>query len=117
MSEEKETDLDRPLWGAEAIGREAGLFKKEKETGQTVIDPKTGEPEVDIRRAFYLLESGLLPATKVGNQWSSTPRLVRGVWTEGAAEQTAARRKAKIAAGEAALAAQHRSRKLLRKRA
>jgi hypothetical protein len=55
--------LDRPIWGAEAIGREAGC-----------LDDKGN---VDLRRTFYLLEKGLLPAVKVGRQWSSTPRRLR----------------------------------------
>jgi hypothetical protein len=45
--------LDRPVWGAEAIGR--------------VIDRSEGE-------AFYLLGKGLLDATKKGGRWISTPR-------------------------------------------
>ena len=53
-------DLDRPIWGAEAIGREAGL-----------ID---ADGRVDTRRAFYLLEKRLLPATKIGRQWATTRR-------------------------------------------
>jgi hypothetical protein len=58
-----ETELDRPLWGAEEIGREAGL-----------ID---GDGKVDIRKAFYLLEKGHLPGTKIGRRWTSTPRRLR----------------------------------------
>jgi hypothetical protein len=46
-------DLDRPAWGAKAIGR--------------VINRTE-------RQAFHLLEKGLLPATKVGQCWVSTPR-------------------------------------------
>lgn len=61
-----DTDLDRPLWGAEAIGREAGL-----------IDD---DGKVEVRRAFYLLEKGLLPATKIGGTWTSTPRRLRKVF-------------------------------------
>jgi hypothetical protein len=55
--------LDRPLWGAEAIGREANL-----------VDD---DGEVHIRKTFYLLEKGLLPGTKIGRQWTSTPRRIR----------------------------------------
>jgi hypothetical protein len=66
MSDE---NLDRVLWGAEAIGREAGCFKK--------------DGEVDVRKAFYLLEKGYVDANKVrdlegkGRQWVSTPRRIR----------------------------------------
>ena len=64
MSENE--NLDRPIWGAEAIGREVGL-----------IDDNGN---VDIRKAFYLLENELLPGTKVGRQWVSTPRRLRAVF-------------------------------------
>jgi hypothetical protein len=56
-------NLDRPLWGAQEIGREAGTFKD--------------DGSVDERRAFYLLERRLVDATKVGRLWTSTPRRVR----------------------------------------
>jgi len=56
-------DLDTPLWGAEAIGREAGIFD--------------AHGSVDLRRTFYLLEKKLLPAMKVGRVWASTPRRLR----------------------------------------
>jgi hypothetical protein len=46
-------DLDRPVWGAEAIGR--------------VIDRTEGE-------TFYLLANGHLDAKKIGGRWTSTPR-------------------------------------------
>jgi hypothetical protein len=49
-------DLDKPLWGAAAIGAEI-----DKTTSQT----------------FHLLEAGHLPATKVGRQWVSTKRRLR----------------------------------------
>ena len=66
-----ETDegLDIPIWGAEPIGRAAGLFK---ENG-----------EVDVRATYYLLERGVITAKRVKapgknrGQWVSTPRLVR----------------------------------------
>jgi hypothetical protein len=57
-----EQDLDRPIWGAEAIGREAGVFKG---------------GEVDVRKSYHLLEAGFLPATKAGHQWTSTKRRLR----------------------------------------
>jgi hypothetical protein len=48
--------LDTPIWGAAAIGR--------------VINRSQ-------RAVFHLLESGLLPAEKVGAIWVSTPRKLR----------------------------------------
>lgn len=45
--------LDRPIWGAEAIGRVIG--RNETET-------------------FHLLAKGLVDATKKGGRWTSTPR-------------------------------------------
>jgi len=58
-----DTNLDHPLWGAEAIGREAGL-----------VD---ANGNVNLRSVFYALEKGHLPATKVGKKWCSTPRRLR----------------------------------------
>jgi hypothetical protein len=66
MSDIIRDDLDRPLWGAEAIGREANVLN--------------GAGNVDLRKTFYLLENGLLPGTKVGRQWTSTPRRIRRVF-------------------------------------
>jgi hypothetical protein len=60
-------DLDRPLWGAAAIAREAN-----------VVD---SDGNLDLRRAFYLLENKRLPATKVGRLWASTPRRIRAVFS------------------------------------
>jgi hypothetical protein len=55
----KNTDLDRPVWGAKAIGKV--INKSEK-------------------AAFYLLTKGYLPAEKVGESWVSTPRkLLQGI--------------------------------------
>jgi hypothetical protein len=68
---QNEPDINRPLWGAEAIGREAGL-----------IDD---QGEVDIRKTFYLLERKLLPATKIGRQWTSTPARIRALFAGEAA--------------------------------
>jgi hypothetical protein len=56
-------DLDLPIWGAEAIGRCAGVF--------------ADDGSVDLRRTFYLLEKRLLPAAKFGRIWASTPRRIR----------------------------------------
>jgi hypothetical protein len=50
-------DLDRPLWGAKAIGAEIGRSE---------------------RQAYHLLENGLIPGEKVGKIWVSTPRRLRG---------------------------------------
>ncbi len=49
---------EKPLWGAKAIGDELGL------------------PE---RKAFYLLEKGLLPARKIGRIWVSTRKQLRAL--------------------------------------
>ena len=68
MSDE---NLDLPIWGGHAIAREAGLFNDD------------GTP--DTRKAFYLLEQGHLPASKVGNQWVSTRRRLRAVFAGAAA--------------------------------
>jgi hypothetical protein len=56
-------NLDRPIWGAEQIGREAGVFDD--------------EGNVDLRRTYYLLEKAYLPADKAGRVWVSTPRRIR----------------------------------------
>lgn len=66
-------NLDRPIWGAAAIAREAGL-----------VDD---DGKIDLRKTFYLLEKGLLPASKIGRRWTSTPRRLRRVFAgDGAAE-------------------------------
>ena len=41
----------KPVWGAEQIGEILGI---------------------SLRKAFYLLEKGLVPARKVGGSWQST---------------------------------------------
>ncbi|RWF41854.1 MAG: hypothetical protein EOS65_10955 [Mesorhizobium sp.] len=51
-----EEDDDKIIWGAKAIGQE--IDRTERQT-------------------FHLLERGLLPATKVGDQWTSTRRRLR----------------------------------------
>jgi hypothetical protein len=51
------------LWGAEAIGREANIVD---ENGA-----------VDRRKVFYQLETGNLPAKKVGRLWVSTTTAIR----------------------------------------
>ena len=45
--------LDRPVWGAAAIGQVIGRTK---------------------RQTIHLLESGHLDADKIGGHWVSTPR-------------------------------------------
>jgi hypothetical protein len=49
-------DLDKPIWGAAAIGAEANLTP---------------------RQAVYALERGYLPGTKIGEKWMSTKRRLR----------------------------------------
>jgi hypothetical protein len=44
-----------------------------------------GDGNVDLRKTFYLLENALLPGTKVGRQWTSTPRRIRRVFAGEAA--------------------------------
>jgi hypothetical protein len=62
-----DTTLDAPIWGATKIGEAAGILKD--------------DGSVDLRRTFYLLETGALDASKVGHpkrgRWVSTPRRVR----------------------------------------
>jgi hypothetical protein len=49
-------DMDKPIWGAAVIGAEANLTP---------------------RQAFYALERGYLPGTKIGEKWMSTKRRLR----------------------------------------
>jgi hypothetical protein len=51
------------LWGATAIGREAGLVD---ENG-----------EVNLRKVFYQLETGNLPGKKIGRIWVSSVTAIR----------------------------------------
>jgi hypothetical protein len=60
---ETDNDLDRPLWGGEAIGREAGVIGK--------------DGKVDLRKTYHLLEHGHLPAEKFGRLWATTARRLR----------------------------------------
>jgi hypothetical protein len=55
--------MDDVLWGAVAIGREANILDE--------------RGEVDLRRTFYQLESGHLPARKVGRLWVSSIAAIR----------------------------------------
>jgi hypothetical protein len=62
VAQKDQVDGRRLIWGAAAIAAELG---------------------VPTRKAFYLLEKGLAPANKVGNQWVSTPdKLRQGVLGE-----------------------------------
>jgi len=45
------SERPKPVWGAENIGKHL---------------------DVPIRKAFYLLEKGLIPARKIGGCWQST---------------------------------------------
>jgi hypothetical protein len=58
-------DLDTPVYGAAAIATVAGLVDKH------------GKPRV--RAVYHLLEKGLLPASKIGDTWTSTPRRLRAI--------------------------------------
>jgi hypothetical protein len=70
-------DLDSFRYGAEAIGREAEIFKRDKKTGQIVLD-ENGRPVVDVRKTHYGLEKGYIDADKFGPRiWRSTPRRIR----------------------------------------
>lgn len=65
MSSKQLDDQDRPVWGARQIALAAGL-----------VDSK-GKPR--LRATYHLLEKGLLPASKVGRSFVSTPRRLRAV--------------------------------------
>jgi len=58
-------DVDQNVWGARAIAIAANI-----------VDD-SGKPRV--RATYHLLEKGLLPATKVGKIWVSTPRRLRSI--------------------------------------
>jgi hypothetical protein len=53
-------DLDRPIWGVEAIAAAANLTP---------------------RQAYHALERGYLPASKAGRKWVTTPRRLRALFT------------------------------------
>jgi hypothetical protein len=52
-ADQRKDDLDRPIWGAEAIAEAANLTP---------------------RQAYHALEKGYLPASKAGRKWFTTPR-------------------------------------------
>ena len=56
-------NLDKFVYGAERIGREANLVKD--------------DGSVDLRKAYYALENGYIDADKFGRLWRSTPRRFR----------------------------------------
>jgi hypothetical protein len=58
-------DLDRPIWGVEAIAAAANLTP---------------------RQAYHALERGYLPASKAGRKWVTTPRRLRTVFMGGVDE-------------------------------
>ena len=95
MSLHDNPDLDAPIFGARNIARAAKLFERDEETDQIVLD-KHGQPEVDVRKGFYLLETGAIRAKlvkgrhtdevkgkhkkgdqKSRGQWVTTLRLIR----------------------------------------
>jgi hypothetical protein len=61
----KQFDALTPIWGARDIALAAGIVDKK------------GKPRV--RAAYHLLETGRLPATKVGKTWVSTPARLRSI--------------------------------------
>jgi hypothetical protein len=56
MSNNPDSDLDTPIWGAGPSGVEIGL---------------------DRHQTYYALARGLVPATKVGRKYVSTRRRLR----------------------------------------
>jgi hypothetical protein len=77
--------LDRPIWGAAAIALAANLLKED------------GKP--DLRKAYYLLETGALPATKINDGWVTTPRRLRDRFNQVGGDRAPGRgRKRRIAA-------------------
>ena len=58
----EENDLDRPLWGAQAIARAINRAP---------------------RAAYHLLEKGHLDADRVGGRWVTTPRRLRAQFAGG----------------------------------
>jgi hypothetical protein len=56
-------DDDTPIWGAERIGADAGCFRV--------------DGTVHLGKAYYLLETGLIDADKVGKMWVSTRARIR----------------------------------------
>lgn len=63
-SENEDQDLDRPIWGAQAIAEE--------------IDRSP-------RQTFHMLNTGQLPASKIGDRWVTTRRRLRALFAGEAA--------------------------------
>jgi hypothetical protein len=53
------SDLDRPIWGVEAIAAASNLT---------------------IRQTYHALERGYIPASKIGRKWCTTPRRLRALF-------------------------------------
>jgi hypothetical protein len=71
-------NLDRFLYGGEAIGREADIYETD-EDGEIVLD-ENGKPKVDLRKVYHALERGYIDADKFGPRiWRSTPRRIRQI--------------------------------------
>jgi hypothetical protein len=87
MSETRRTigDLDTPIWGAVAISH--------------LINRTT-------RQTFRLLETGELPARKIGGRWATTQRQLRAVF-ERDADQHADTRQEPPARGRTSLNSSH----------
>ena len=71
MPKQIDDHLDRPIYGAEPIGREANLLKD--------------DGSVDLRKVYHALERGYLDADKFGRLWASTPRRIRRTFAGNAA--------------------------------
>ena len=69
-------NLDGFVYGAKAIGREADIYERDKETDEIILD-EHGRPKVDVRKAHYALEQGYIDADKFGRIWRSTPRRIK----------------------------------------
>jgi hypothetical protein len=69
-------NLDSFVYGAEAIGREAGIFKRDKKTGEVVLD-ENGRSVVDVRKVMYALARGYISSDKFGRLYRSTVRRIR----------------------------------------
>ncbi len=61
-ADQTKDDLDRPIWGVEAIAAAANLTP---------------------RQTYHALEKGYLPASKAGRKWFTTRRRLRTLFTGG----------------------------------
>jgi len=65
------------------------LFEDQKTASPITLDVLYGAEEIaafinrDVRQTFYMLETGLLPAKKIGKQWTTTRTLLRQHFEEG----------------------------------